>query len=785
MRHFSLFVLLLVCSLLHAQGGDNSRNDSTVVKYLIAQAAPLDADQAAEMLEKAIIISRQINYDRGTEAAFRSLITKYKNKGWVASELRTRIQFGNYLEGKKRYRDLAKHTLETGNLYFTSRLYSKAEDAYKEAQALAAKYDPALGYEIMRQLGVTSRRLKKWKQAGDCFQSAAATAFADKKYADLFWIYQQQAELAHEQGQYLQAFDINERIYKLADSLGFKEEKLVALNNLGYSARYADKLEEAENFFRESLDLSSASKDPVLRAQLLQSLGILRQNRQDYKSAVSYLSEASALYESASRFEEEARVNNFLALVYYQAGDNYRAMNSCEKAIGQASKNKYTAVLVDSYEILSLIHQSLHDYEDALTAFKRHLGLKDSVDRAEQERMNEVLQQQFLLERLEKEMRLLHVAEEMKDLEIAKLTTEKNLETERVNVLQKESMLKTSELRNQELLARETKAQLALLQKSSQLEKQNSEIALLNREKQIQQLQLEKEKLNAQEAERLKNLSEKERKIGELELAQEKSRTRNLFILIGGLGLLILFIIVVVLQLRKKNSRIARQNQVILEDQKIIHAEKEKSERLLLNILPTTVAAELKETGTSKPRLFNEVSIVFTDFAKFTTIAETMSPGEIVETLDKIFLGFDNICEQYGLSRIKTIGDAYMCAAGLPEEDAQHAQHAVEAALEMRNFIREFNRKKKLANEVEWDIRIGINSGPVVAGVVGIKKFAYDIWGDSVNTAARMESSGEIDRVNISGSTYELVKNKFRCDYRGKVSAKNKGNIDMYFVEEV
>lgn len=782
-KRILLFIGSLVSFLLSAQPqGQKTRNDSTVVNYLVSQAAPMDASEAGELLEKAIIISTQIGYDRGTERAFGSLIGKYKAKGWVASELRARIQYGNFLESKKRFSDLARLTFENGNLYFRSQLYAKAEDAYKEALSLAARYDPPLQYDIQRQLGLTLRLLKKWLPASESFSKVAAMALASKKFEDLFWIYQQQAELAHEQGQYLQAYDISKRIYRIADSLGFKEQRLVALNNLGYAARYADQNEEAETLFRQSLEQVPPGDD-LLSAQLLQSLGILRQNNQDYKEAVSYLGQSSALYASAVHFEEQARVENFLALVYYQAGDNYRAMDACKKAIALASKHHYPSVLVDSYQIQSVINQALHDYEDALTSFKHHLELKDSVDREEQIRRNDILQQQFLLERLEKEMRLLHVAEEMKDLEIAKLTTEKNLESERVNVLQKESLLKTAELRNQELLARETKAQLALLQKSSQLEKKNSEIALLNREKQIQQLQLEKEKLNAQESERLKNLAEKEKKIGELELAQANSRTRNLFILAGGLLLVVLFVIVVALQLRNKNNRIARQNQIILDDQKIIQAEKEKSERLLLNILPTTVAAELKEHGASKPKLFDSVSIVFTDFASFTHIAENMTPGQIVETLDRIFFEFDTICEKYGISRIKTIGDAYMCAAGLPEMDPLHAEHAVRAALDMRDFVRSFNKQKKQAGEMEWDIRIGINSGPVVAGVVGIKKFAYDIWGDSVNTAARMESSGEADRINISGSTYALVKDKFRCEYRGKVSAKNKGNIDMYFVE--
>jgi adenylate cyclase len=289
--------------------------------------------------------------------------------------------------------------------------------------------------------------------------------------------------------------------------------------------------------------------------------------------------------------------------------------------------------------------------------------------------------------------------------------------------------------------------------------------------------------LNAQEAERQKNLAEKEKRIGELELTQVKTRSRNLIYFAAGLLLLIVGAIITLLILRSKNKRIKKQNETILENQRVIQIEKEKSDRLLLNILPPVVAAELKETNRYKPRMYDEASILFTDFSKFTTIAENMSPEEMIGTLDRIFLAFDNICEKHGLNRIKTIGDAYMCVAGLPEPDAHHAHNAVSAALDMRDFMRDFNHKSEAEGGPEWAIRIGINSGPVIAGVVGIKKFAYDVWGDAVNTASRMESSGEIDHVNISGTTWELVHSRFNCTSRGKISAKNKGEIEMYFVD--
>lgn len=208
-----------------------------------------------------------------------------------------------------------------------------------------------------------------------------------------------------------------------------------------------------------------------------------------------------------------------------------------------------------------------------------------------------------------------------------------------------------------------------------------------------------------------------------------------------------------------------------------------RSETLLLNILPKQIAEELKANGKAEAKHFDEVTVMFTDFKNFTQIAEKLSPTDLVTELDTIFAAFDNIISKHKLEKIKTIGDSYMCAGGLPTPGNTHATDAVNAALEIREFIRQHIRKRTDEGKDPFEIRIGIHSGPVVAGIVGKIKFAYDIWGDTVNLASRMESSGEPGRINISGSTYELVKDQFHCTHRGKIKAKNKGEVDMYFVD--
>ncbi len=252
---------------------------------------------------------------------------------------------------------------------------------------------------------------------------------------------------------------------------------------------------------------------------------------------------------------------------------------------------------------------------------------------------------------------------------------------------------------------------------------------------------------------------ESEKKEQQIQLLDTKNKSssaqRNLFIVATILGLLLALTL---LFAWKRTSK-----------------EKNRSDELLLNILPSEVANELMTTGKNEAKLYQHVTVLFTDFVGFTRISQNMSPQELVQEIHKHFTAFDQIMERHGLEKIKTIGDAYLAVCGLPTETPYHAQRVILAALDIIHYLK--------SHENSFEIRIGVNSGPVVAGIVGIKKFAYDIWGDTVNTAARMEQHSEPNRINISQSTFALVSADFECTYRGQINAKNKGEISMYFVE--
>jgi len=251
----------------------------------------------------------------------------------------------------------------------------------------------------------------------------------------------------------------------------------------------------------------------------------------------------------------------------------------------------------------------------------------------------------------------------------------------------------------------------------------------------------------------------------------------------------ILILIIIWASYDQLNFRFARKQysleQIINNRTEDLIREKEKTETLLSNVLPKNTADEIMAKGKATKIKYNFVTVLFSDIQGFTKIAEEMNPEVLIDELDKFFFHFDSVVEKYGIEKIKTIGDAYMCAGGIPERNRTNPVEVILAALEMQKYMLELKTTSEIEGMKFWDIRIGIHTGTVVAGVVGQKKLSYDIWGDTVNTASRMESSGDAGKINISGTTYEFVKDFFVFEHRGKMPVKYKGELDMYFVNGI
>jgi class 3 adenylate cyclase len=360
----------------------------------------------------------------------------------------------------------------------------------------------------------------------------------------------------------------------------------------------------------------------------------------------------------------------------------------------------------------------------------------------------------------------------------------KNIEYENARKL--DSVRKQQELSQQQYQQQLKESNQKLSQNQQQLDATNQNLSKAEQEKanvnkalQKTQTDLTMEKSYAEEKEKQLNLAEEEKSLqaanlllkeNELKMKDqllEQRKKERIFYIFGIIAMVVISVLIF------RSFHMQRKSNLALSK------EKKRSEELLLNILPPEVAEELMVKGFADAKHFHNVTVLFTDFVSFTSVAESMTPQQLVGELHVCFKAFDGILGKYHIEKIKTVGDAYMAVSGLPIANPNHAADVVAAAIEIKEFM--LKRKKELGKGT-FSMRIGINSGEVVAGIVGVRKFSYDIWGDTVNIAARMEQNSEEGKINISASTYELIKDKYPCIYRGKIEAKNKGSIDMYYV---
>ncbi len=340
---------------------------------------------------------------------------------------------------------------------------------------------------------------------------------------------------------------------------------------------------------------------------------------------------------------------------------------------------------------------------------------------------------------------------------VDKIREEKEISKQRAETAQKEAVLKS------QISETERARATAIAEKEQEgREKAEAQTKMANAE-QLRQ------KANAEKANAEKRFAQKEQETQ----AQENQRNILFFLVLGVILLGVMFLVY-------RNAQQQRQkNKIIVEQSKAIQIEKDKADQLLLNILPHEVAQELKEKGITQVRHFKHASVLFADIKGFSSLAQRVSPEELIKELDFCFSKFDEIVHKFNLERIKTIGDSYMCAGGVPVANITNPFDITLASLQIQAWM---HAERQERGEDYWQIRLGIHSGELVAGVIGKTRFAYDIWGNTVNTASRMESGGEVGKVNITEITYNIIKDVFDCVPRGKIEAKNIGLIETYFV---
>lgn len=554
-------------------------------------------------------------------------------------------------------------------------------------------------------------------------------------------------------GNHSKAFDYFNKCLKIQEQIGDQIEIAKTLNNIGIIYENQAAYSRALKYYVRGLEISTQLGDETNMARLINNIGVLYNRQGDFQKSLEYYFQSLEIHEKMGNDKQIASTMSNIGSSYFVQGNIPKALEFKLKALQLAEE------WGDDQNIAGLVlnighaYEKQGDYPKALDHYNRSLSLYQKVgDRSGTSLAfytfgNFHRNQGDYLKALKYCQKGLKLAEEIEVLRLQGNNCKCLYETYK-------NMGKGNEA-------------LVYLERIGTIE---DSLNVQETAKKLQQMefakQVTKDSLATVEKERVVE-------VAHLEEVRQKNQTRN--ILFGVSGLILL-----------GTGGIYSRLRYVRKSKAIIEKEKDRSENLLLNILPAEIAEELKIKGKADARDFDMVSILFTDFKGFTEQSAKLSAADLVNEINTCFEAFDTIMGKYGVEKIKTIGDAYMAAGGLPVPTDDSVKNTVLAAFEMQEFI----RKRKLEMDAKglpsFQMRVGINTGPVVAGIVGVKKFQYDIWGDTVNTASRIESNGEVDKVNISQSTYELLKKDTDLVFesRGEIAAKGKGKIGMYFVSK-
>lgn len=550
--------------------------------------------------------------------------------------------------------------------------------------------------------------------------------------------------------------------------------RALVLNNLGSIEQKQGNIQEAINYYNQAIKvLDGDTKNAALNCQVNQNLAICFQNEGLYLQSIESGKQALFTAKIARDNELLFSSNHLVARLYYLFNDYYNAIVYNEAAIQEAEKLAEKSSLALALEFQAKLYNVLGNVSKERTFRTQFLETQNELKNKSELKEGQIDAQRLAMEQLERDALLFEKRLADEELENQKVRTQ--LEEQRA----REALQAARESRLEEEKAR---ALVDLnIERSKRAEYERNLALNKLREDSIQARQ---DSIRIMLSQRNEELAKQNALVAEQKARNARSEAERWTIIGILLLVLVIFIIFGLVYQRRINSRLSEANKLIRKNQLQLANEKERTEQLLLNILPKQTAEELKEKNKVEPRTYESVSVMFTDFIGFTKIASEMDPADVIHELDRFFQKFDEIVEKYNLERIKTMGDAYMCAGGIPAPNTSHPNDIVSAALEILDYMLQDNKQRNKEGKAYWKIRIGIHTGPIVAGVIGNKKFAYDIWGDTVNTASRMESSALPNSINISGDTYRLIEDDFECFNRGEIQVKNKGKVEMYVVEQ-
>mgnify|MGYP000148817464 CR=1 FL=1 len=777
------FFIFLAFSCLQAQALDDIERSTVDVDEILDRARRSDSDsECEELAQRSLAIARSLRYDGGIVRASILLGEIYTRIGRSEEALQHYLEAEAKLENSgNRPAQLAVKTA-IGDLFFGEKLYAPAHRYYREVLVLRPQ-----DYETREKAADACLYDMRFDSAEILYKELIVKYKAEGNNPRLVQIYQKRAQAYdqnHDPGKSLYFYLLLQDIIEKA---GTTQEQSLLYNNLGRQYAALHDYKKALEYFQKA-ELQCAYIPCDYPEVLWANMGIALHNTGESKRGIEYLLKARNLLAARKDYAALANLEHLLAGVYFSSNDLYNALSHNQTAIQYASDTKQQTVLAEAYRTAADLYHELYDFEKAFEYYRDYLNVLDSMrieDQAREQRLN---QQRTLLAASEGQIKFLIARQNFKDLELNQIRFDrerlelqnKNLELEsrskedEVRLLEAQQDADQAKLREQTLQALEARQRLRLADQQLNAEKQGRLIVELREKEQIERAEnLADSTSRAQEIERIQREQAYQ---GE----QDEDFRRFAYIL-GGLFFIILGIVGVSWWFaRRARQRLESQNRKIQAQNIQIQEEQRKSDGLLLNILPQEIADELKASGQATPRLYESATVLFSDFVNFTRLSATLTPKQLIDELNECFLAFDEICERHGLEKIKTIGDAYMCAGGLPVPNETHAADAVRAALKMSSWLEARKHERPDAHLTE--MRIGIHTGPVMAGVIGKNKFAYDIWGDAVNLAARLEEHGEPGQVNISAATKEAVKHLYLATHRGQKEVHNKGLVDMYFI---